>query len=229
MKTLVIIPAYNEEACIVSTIEKLKKDAPWADYVVVNDCSTDSTQEVLERNDINHISLRNNLGIGGAVQTGYKYALANNYDVAVQIDGDGQHDTVYLKDVVSLIESNDADIVIGSRFITKEGFQSSFFRRMGIGLLNFWIRLFCGAKITDCTSGYRAVNRKFISLYADDYPVDYPEPEAIVMAKICGARIKEKPVVMKERITGKSSIRPVHTIYYMSKVMISIIVCRLRF
>lgn len=227
MRVLVIIPAYNEQECIVNTINKLNKDYPQADYIVVNDCSKDSTEDILLSNGKNFVSLGSNLGIGGAVQTGYKYALNNNYDIAIQIDGDGQHNTEYLSAVIEPILKGDADVVIGSRFIEKKGFQSSFFRRLGINILNFFIFICTGLKITDCTSGYRAVNRRFIEQFATDYPYDYPEPEAIVMAKLKKARIKEVPVIMNERESGVSSIRPIHSLYYMVKVSLSIFICRL--
>lgn len=226
MKILVIIPAFNESESILNTINKLKVDYPLADYLVINDCSTDETKDILLKNKCNFISLPINLGIGGAVQTGYKYALRNNYDIAIQIDGDGQHDTAYLKDVIKPIEEDVCDIAIGSRFINKEGFQTSAARRLGIKLLDFLILINAKVKITDCTSGFRAVNRKYIEMYANDYPIDYPEPEAIVMASLNGARINEIPVVMKERQAGSSSIRPIHSLYYMIKVSLSIIICR---
>lgn len=226
-KILVIIPAYNEQECISNTIEKLKNDCPWASYIVVNDCSKDNTVNILDNNRYSYLSLGSNLGIGGAVQTGYKYALLENYDIAIQIDGDGQHDTAYLKDVIKPICDGECDIAIGSRFIDKKGFQSSFFRRLGINLLNSCIFITTGFSIKDCTSGFRAVNKEFIKLYASDYPIDYPEPEAIVMALMNGARIKEIPVVMKERSGGQSSIRPIHSLYYMIKVSLSIFICRI--
>lgn len=230
-KILVIIPAYNEAESIASVIEKLHTDCNNADYevnyVVINDCSKDRTKEVLQRIDANYINLTINLGIGGGVQTGYKYAMANGYDIAVQIDGDGQHDTVFLNDIVQLIIDDQADIVIGSRFIDKKGFQSTCTRRLGISLLSWLIRLCCGARVLDVTSGFRAVNRQYIALYAAEYPVDYPEPEAIVRASMDGARIKEVPVIMKERETGESSISFGKSIYYMIKVSLAIIICRL--
>lgn len=227
MKVLVIIPAYNEEACIKKVIEKLQKDCPEVDYLVVNDCSTDKTADVLEAYDANYVSLPLNLGIGGGVQTGYKYALKYGYDVAIQIDGDGQHDTSYLMDVIKPIEQNQADIVIGSRFIEKKGFQSSGMRRIGIRFLSKLIYLCCGASVHDATSGFRAVNQKYIKLYANEYPTDYPEPEAIVRASLEGARVAEVPVIMKERESGKSSIYAWRSVYYMIKVSLAIILCRL--
>lgn len=227
MKVLVIIPAYNEEETILRVIEKLKKDCERADYIVINDCSTDSTLRKLEEAGASYLNLPLNLGIGGGVQAGYKYALKNGYDIAVQIDGDGQHDTAYLDEVIAPIESGEADIVIGSRFITKEGFQSSGMRRVGIKFLSTLIHMCCGTKVQDVTSGFRAVNRRGIRLYAKEYPVDYPEPEAIVKASVSGLRIKEMPVVMKEREAGESSISPFKSVYYMIKVSVAIVICRI--
>lgn len=223
MKVLVIIPAYNEAESIVSVINKLKEDCPMVDYVVVNDCSKDNTISVLQEVQAQYLNLPHNLGIGGGVQTGYKYAYQNNYDIAVQIDGDGQHDTLYLNDVLQPLMNDEADIVIGSRFITKEGFQSSRMRRLGINFLSVLIKICCGTKVYDVTSGFRAINKNYIKYYAEDYPTDYPEPEAIVVASLNGARIREIPVVMKERETGTSSISVRKSIYYMIKVSLAII------
>lgn len=227
MKILVIIPAYNEEDSILKVVEQLGKDYPQADYVVINDCSKDNTLKVLQNNDLNYVNLPMNLGIGGGVQTGYKYALAYDYDIAIQIDGDGQHDTTYLKDVLTPLLKGEADIVIGSRFIDKEGFQSSRLRRMGIHFLSNLIYICCGTKVHDVTSGFRAVNKTYIQSYAAHYPQDYPEPEAIVESALQGARIKEVPVIMKERKSGTSSIHAWRSLYYMIKVSIAIIICRL--
>lgn len=227
MKILVIIPAYNEQDSIINVINKLKNDCPRADYVVINDCSKDNTLSVLKENNTNFVNLPINLGIGGGVQTGYKYALENGYDIAIQIDGDGQHDTAYLDKVIAPIEEGVADIAIGSRFIDKEGFQSSGMRRAGIKFLSALIKICCGTKVRDVTSGFRAVNRKYIKMYANDYPTDYPEPEAIVQASVDGARIAEVPVIMKERETGQSSIYAWKSIYYMIKVSLAIIICRI--
>lgn len=227
MKILVIIPAYNEQDSIINVINKLKNDCPRVDYVVINDCSKDNTLSVLKENNTSFVNLPINLGIGGGVQTGYKYALENGYDIAIQIDGDGQHDTAYLDKVIAPIEEGVADIAIGSRFIDKEGFQSSGMRRAGIKFLSALIKICCGTKVRDVTSGFRAVNRKYIKMYAYDYPTDYPEPEAIVQASVDGARIAEVPVIMKERETGQSSIYAWKSIYYMIKVSLAIIICRI--
>ena len=226
-KVLLIIPAYNEEESLRSLIEEIKAVCPEVDYLVVNDCSSDDTERLLEELGANYITLPCNMGIGGAVQSGYRYAAQNGYDIAIQIDGDGQHDVRFVKDMVKLIEDKQADVVIGSRFIDKEGFQSSQARRIGIRILSMLIRLMCGAKVKDVTSGFRAVNRRFIELFAENYPDDYPEPEVIVTAKLYGAVIKELPVVMRERTTGKSSINLKRSIYYMIKVGLAIIICRI--
>lgn len=227
MRKLIIIPAYNESECIKNTVDNIVNKAPDFDYVVINDCSKDNTKEILETNRMNYVSGPINLGIGGAVQIGYKYALNNGYDIAIQMDGDGQHDVEYVRRLTDLIESGEADIVIGSRFIEKQGFQSSGMRRFGIKFLSGLIRLVCGTKVHDVTSGFRAVNRKYIELYAKEYPTDYPEPEAIVKASLTGAVIKEAPVIMKERETGISSITPFKSMYYMVKVSLAIILCRI--
>lgn len=229
MKTLIIIPAYNEAENIERVVENLKNNYPQYDYIVINDCSTDSTAEICKKNGYNYLSLPCNLGIGGGVQTGYKYALENNYDIAVQMDGDGQHDPEFLDDLTEKIKNGQADVCIGSRFITKEGFQSSGMRRFGIGFLSSLIKLCCKAEVKDVTSGYRAVNRRFIEIYSKNYADDYPEPEAIVSAKLYGARICEIPVVMKEREGGVSSISPLKSVYYMIKVSLAILFYRITF
>lgn len=227
MKTLIMIPAYNERNTLKALIDDISVKCPEADYVVINDCSSDDTEEVLRDMGATYVSASVNLGIGGAVQTGYRYAAQNGYDIAIQVDGDGQHDVAYVKDMVSLIESGEADVVIGSRFIEKEGFQSSGARRMGIRFLSGLIRVMSGTKVKDVTSGFRAVNRHYIEVFADSYPDDYPEPEVVVISALSGARIKEIPVIMRERTDGVSSINMKKSVYYMIKVSIAIILCRI--
>lgn len=227
MNAIVIVPAYNEENSILEVVSKLKEDCPEVDYVVINDCSEDLTVSVLKENRLNYINLPINLGIGGCIQTGYQYALLRGYDIAIQIDGDGQHDTKYLRDMIRIIEMGGADIVIGSRYIEKKGFQSSKARRMGISFLSGVIFLLTRVKVFDVTSGYRAVNHEYIELFAKVYAADYPEPEAIVEAALRKARIKEIPVMMKEREHGESSINSVRSLYYMLKVTLSLILCRI--
>ncbi len=226
-KVLVIIPAYNEGESIVKTVNALKNCGTKVDYIVINDCSTDNSEQILREKGFNYVSLPLNLGIGGGVQCGYKYALENGYDIAIQHDGDGQHDPKYLNEVIKPLVDGEADIVIGSRFIEKSGFQSSASRRAGIKILSSLIKLVCGIRVLDVTSGYRAVNRKYIEFYANNYPSDYPEPEAIVAANLNGAKILEVPVVMKERENGTSSINLKRSVYYMIKVSLAIIICRL--
>lgn len=227
MSVLIMIPAYNESKNIVAVVEKIKRDVPNADYIIINDCSKDNTLQICKEHHYQYLDLPLNLGIGGGVQTGYLYALENDYDIAIQIDGDGQHDTAYIQKVIEPIEQGKADVVIGSRFINKEGFQSSFMRRFGINFLSRLIRICCGANIKDVTSGYRAVGKRMLQRYAYDYAQDYPEPEAIVMAALHGATIMEVAVVMKERMGGESSISGFHSIYYMIKVSLAIIIYRL--
>jgi glycosyltransferase involved in cell wall biosynthesis len=229
MKTLIIIPAYNEEENIEKVVADIKAKCPECDYLIVNDCSADTTGDICDKNGFNHIDLRCNLGIGGGVQSGYIYALRNGYDCAVQIDGDGQHDPAFIPEIIKPIYEGSADVVIGSRFIEFEGFQSSGMRRFGIGFLSLLIRIVCGARVKDVTSGYRAVNRRFIEIFSKDYADDYPEPEAIVAAKLYGGKILEKPVVMRERAGGVSSISPFKSVYYMIKVSLAILLYRITF
>lgn len=237
VKVLIIIPAYNEEESIADVIEHLTSqlmagtlDARLSvDYLIINDGSRDSTLEICDKRHFQYLNLPINLGIGGAVQAGYVYAVRNGYDIAVQMDGDGQHDIVYLGDMLKPLLEDEADIVIGSRFLEKEGFQSSITRRMGIKVLSLLIRLTTGKKIMDVTSGYRAVNKRFIRIYSNDYPTDYPEPEAIVTAIMNRGRIMEVPVQMRAREGGSSSITFGKSVYYMIKVTLAILVCRLSY
>lgn len=222
MKTVIIIPAYNEAGNIENVIKDIRENFPEADHIVINDCSTDNTVEVLRRIGANYISLPVNLGIGGGVQTGYIYARDAGYDIAVQFDGDGQHDAGYLKSLIAPLENGEADIAIGSRFIEKEGFQSTAMRRFGISFLSGLIRNMCGVSVRDVTSGMRAANRKMIELFAQNYAQDYPEPEAILQAGLAGARIVEVPVRMRDRMSGESSISPAKSVYYMIKVTLAI-------
>lgn len=228
MKKLVIIPAYNEEESIVETVKDIKENAPDFDYVVINDCSKDDTLAICRQNQINVLNLPINLGIGGAVQTGYLYAYNNGYDVAVQFDGDGQHDASYLDKMASVMAEENADMVIGSRFIEKQGFQSSGIRRVGIRYFAFLTKVLFGKKITDATSGMRMCNRKVIELFVKDYPRDYPEPETVcrLLRKKC--KVVEIPVIMRERSAGVSSISMKKSIYYMIKVSLAIFIERLR-
>lgn len=227
MKVLVIIPCYNEEENIVRVVERLQKTYPRADYLIVNDCSTDQSEAILLQQSYNHLSLPVNLGIGGCVQSGYLYAVQNGYDITVQMDGDGQHNPAYLVDVIAPVENGEADMCIGSRFITKEGFQTSSTRRLGINILSGVIHLLTGSRVKDVTSGFRACNKDLTAFYARHYAQDYPEPEAIIAGFMNGYRISEVPVVMEERLGGVSSISPLKGAYYMIKVGLSLLLYRL--
>ena len=228
MKKLIIIPAYNESESIENTVRDIIENAKDFDYVVINDCSKDNTREICEKNGFNIVNLPINLGIGGAVQTGYKYALQNGYDVAVQVDGDGQHDPAFLEKMAEVLVVENQDMIIGSRFIDKAGFQSSVMRRIGIKYFMVLIKLVTGKTITDPTSGLRMINRNIIELFAENYPKDYPEPEGVVFALKRGMKVKEIPVVMRSRQGGVSSINPKKSVYYMIKVSLAIILERLR-
>ena len=229
MKCLLIIPAYNEADNIEKVVNSIVQDYPQYDYIVVNDGSKDDTEGICLKNGYQVLNLPINMGIGGAVQTGYCYARDNDYDIAVQIDGDGQHDVSFLAEMIRLIEENKADVVIGSRFVEKEGFQSSQMRRIGINFLSNLAWILTGVRVKDITSGYRVINQKFIKIFAEDYPSDYPEPEAMVIAAVHGGKIREYPVVMRERENGESSITLKKSVYYMIKVTLAMLIRRLSF
>lgn len=228
MKKLVIIPAYNEQGGIEKTVRDILEHAPDFDYVIVNDCSTDRTLEICKKNGYCVLDLPVNLGIGGSVQTGYMYAFRCGYDVAVQFDGDGQHNARYLNDMADKLENERLDMVIGSRYIKKEGFQSSGIRRIGIRYFTGMIRLVTGKKITDPTSGMRMASRDVIEMYAKNYPKDYPEPESVVAALKAGKKVGEIPVRMNAREEGVSSISPRKSVYYMIKVSLAILIAAVR-
>lgn len=230
MRVLMIIPAYNEEESIFDTVTSIvnyrKKVDFDLDYVVINDGSTDKTKQILEENHFNAVHLVMNLGIGGAVQTGYKYALEHDYDVAVQFDGDGQHDIESLSDLLEPIRKNEADLVIGSRFVgdVKSEFQTTFMRRFGIGVISNLIKWTTGQRVLDTTSGYRLADKAIIKQFAKRYPIKYPEPETIVHILKRKYKVVEKPANMFERTGGVSSITPIKSIRYMIEVCSSILI-----
>ncbi len=228
-KTLIIIPAYNEGDNIEKVVDNLITNFPQYDYVIINDGSTDHTKKVCRDRGYEVLNLPINMGIGGAVQTGYRYARENDYDIAVQIDGDGQHDVGFLENMIRCMNEEQADCVIGSRFVEREGFQSSGLRRIGIRFLSFLGWVLTGVRVRDITSGYRLVNRRFIQIFAQDYPTDYPEPEAMVIAAVHGGRIREYPVVMRDRENGISSITLKKSVYYMFKVTLAMLIRKLSF
>lgn len=228
MKSIVIIPAYNEEKSIVKTVQDIRENAPEFDYVIINDCSTDQTLSICREHALHVLNLPINLGIGGAVQTGFVYACKYGYDFAVQFDGDGQHDACYLTKMRDYMIKHQADMLIGSRFIEKEGFQSTGLRRFGIRYFSALIRILTGRKITDPTSGMRMINRDVLSIYSESYPKDYPEPESVVAIINRGKKVMEYPVIMRERMEGTSSISPLKSVYYMIKVSLAIFLEMLR-
>lgn len=232
LNVALIIPCFNEEDTVSRLFSEIKAtsfpEGIMVTPVFINDCSTDRTRDVLMQHGMTFIDLPVNLGIGGAVQTGYKYALRNGYDVAVQMDGDGQHPPEELYKILKLISSGEADVAIGSRYLTGEGFQSSSLRRTGIGYFKWLNQKLVGVTVFDSTSGYRALNRKALELVSEYYPDEYPEPEAIVLYALNGLRIKEAPVLMRERQGGRSSIRAHKTVYYMFKVTLGIIFLYIR-
>lgn len=216
-RSLIIIPAFNEEASITDTVKSVEALKEF-DYIVINDGSKDKTLEILEKNQFNYLDLPVNLGIGGAMQTGYKYALRNNYDYAIQLDADGQHNPKDLKKLIDEIETKNYDMVIGSRFVEKTAYKGSFIRRLGIFYFYKLIHVLTGNKVTDPTSGYRIVNKKIIKEFSEYYPQDYPEVEVVVDLAKKGYKINEIRVDMNARQGGVSSITPIKSIYYMIKV-----------
>lgn len=221
-RVLIVIPAYNEADNIVDTVNGVVDKG--YDYIVVNDGSRDETLKVCRENNLNVLDLPMNLGIGGAVQAGHKYAQRFGYDIDIQLDGDGQHDPSYLDALIDEVIAG-SDLVIGSRFVEKtNGFQSSFMRRIGITWLSAILKVCTGKRVCDPTSGFRACGRRAIDLFCDSYPVDYPEPESIAVAIKNGLTVKEVPVEMRERQGGVSSIGGLSSVYYMVKVSLAIII-----
>jgi glycosyltransferase involved in cell wall biosynthesis len=223
-RILVIIPAYNEESSVGRVVEKVHAHLPQGEVLVVNDGSTDLTSEKARASGATVLDLPFNLGIGGAMQAGYQYASQRGYDIAVQVDADGQHDPKEIAKLLKALEEKKIDVAIGSRFIGDSEYTSSFMRRIGITIFSGVISMTVGQKITDPTSGFRATNRKAIQLFASDYPQDYPEPEAVILLHQCRLKIEEVPVVMSERYSGESSITKIRSIYYMVKVLLAIFV-----
>ncbi|HET7318838.1 MAG TPA: glycosyltransferase family 2 protein [Nitrospirota bacterium] len=224
MKTLIIIPAYNEEASIPGVIRDLREYVPMVDVLVVNDGSRDGTSRLARSMGVKVLDLPFNLGIGGAVQAGYLYALQNGHDIAVQFDGDGQHCACEVKKLLDPVEAGRVDFVVGSRFLASGEYRTPIFRRLGIGIFSIVLSRILGIKITDSTSGFRAGNRRVIEFFARTYPDDYPEVESLVLLHKMNMRIEEVPVAMRERTGGKSSITPVRSAYYMTKVLMAIFI-----
>ncbi|MBU5670818.1 glycosyltransferase family 2 protein [Paenibacillus brevis] len=227
MKILIIIPAYNEEASISSVIADIRQHVPDADIVVVNDGSRDRTEQLAEAAGARVLTLPYNVGIGGGMQTGYIYAQRMGYDVAIQMDADGQHPAKELPKLIAEIGAY--DLVIGSRYTETTSYRSSRMRRLGMLFFSGLVTLVTGQRFTDTTSGFRAAGRKAIDLYARYYPIDYPEVESIVYLKRSGCRIAEVSTEMHRRKAGRSSITPWKSVYYMVKVTLAVLMSAMRY
>jgi glycosyltransferase involved in cell wall biosynthesis len=223
-KVLVIIPAFNEEGSIMRVIEGVRITLPQSTILVVNDGSKDLTSKKARDYGAMVLDLPFNLGIGGAMQAGYKYAYEKGYDIAIQVDADGQHDPKEIPKLLHTLTEKEVDMVIGSRFIGESEFKSSMIRRVGISMFSKVISTIARQKITDPTSGFRAANRKAIQLFASNYPQDYPEPEAVVLLHQCHLKMEEVPVGMNKRYSGESSITKIRSVYYVVKVLLAIFV-----
>ena len=225
MRRVALVPAFNEEANVGRVIDEIRAFDPSLDVVVVDDGSYDRTAEVAQEHGAAVVRLPFNLGIGGAVQTGFRYAFEHDYDLAVRIDGDGQHDASQLDRILAPVVADEADIAVGSRFAgDRDGYRSSRSRRVGIRLLAWVVSRIVGRRVTDTTSGFQALNRRAIELFAHDYPHDYPEVEATIMVSRHRLRSVEVPVSMRERVGGRSSITALRSVYYMVKVLLAIFV-----
>ena len=222
LRRVAIVPAYNEEGSVGRVIDELREFDPGLVVVVVDDASTDRTASVAHARGAQVVRLPFNLGIGGAVQTGFRYAWEHGFDLAVRVDGDGQHDPRELSAVIAPVLAGEADVAVGSRFIGGAGYRSSRSRRIGIRLLAAVVSGLTRQRITDPTSGFQAANRHGIRLFAADYPHDYPEAEATVMVFKHRLRLREVPVAMRARESGRSSITALRSVYYMVKVLLAI-------
>lgn len=229
MKTLVIVPAYNEAKNIGKVIGEIKQEEPNFDILVIDDGSTDNTTFAAQNSQkATVITLPHNLGIGGAVQSGFKYAERNNYEIIIRVDGDGQHRADEIKRIVGPVLSKEADLVIGSRFLKKDRSYPSLVRRIGQTIISFLISIIIREKISDSTSGFRCYSRNLITLFNKYYPSDYPEPEEIIFLKKNKFKIKEVAVSVKNRVEGNSSLTAIKSIYYMIKVILAIFISVLR-
>jgi len=222
MKTLVIIPVFNEEETLRGVIVGIRSYLSQADVLVVNDGSTDSTGNIAREEEVLVLEHPYNMGIGATMQTGFLYALRSGYDIAIQVDGDGQHHPEFLPSLVRPLLEGHCDLVIGSRYLSDGGFKSTLPRKLGITFFRSLVWIFTGKRVTDPTSGFRAMDRKTLELFSEEYPTDYPEVEALISAYNKGLHFQEIPVTMRNRQGGASSIGILSALYYMVKVTLSI-------
>jgi glycosyltransferase involved in cell wall biosynthesis len=226
---IAVVPAWNEAGAIGAVVEEIGRVDPEIVVVVVDDASTDDTAAVAEAQGAVVLRLPFNVGIGGAVQTGLRYARDEGYELAVRLDGDGQHDAGEIPKILAPLDAGEADVVIGSRFVDANGnYRPPFARRMGIRVFARLVSLLGGQRVTDTTSGFTALNRAGIELFAAEYPHDYPEVEATLVALRSGLRLAQVQVQMRERVAGTSSITFVRSLYYIVKVMLALLVASLR-
>jgi glycosyltransferase involved in cell wall biosynthesis len=224
LRSIAIVPAYNEASSLATVIDEIRSVDPDLEVVVINDASTDGTARVAVAAGVPVVHLPFNVGIGGAVQTGYKYALEHGFELAIQIDGDGQHDPSEIGSVVAPILDGRSDLVVGTRFVKGGGYRGTRLRRVGIRIFAAIVSLMVGQRVSDTTSGFRAVNRRALRLFAAEYPQDYPEVESIVLLSRHGLRMVEVPVQMRVRETGASSITTLRSGYYMIKVLLALFI-----
>jgi glycosyltransferase involved in cell wall biosynthesis len=228
LRRVAIVPAYNEEGSIGAVVDEIRAVDADMEVVVIDDGSRDRTAEAAEAKGARVLRLPFNLGIGGAVQTGYRYAHEQGFDLALRVDGDGQHDPSWFAVLAKPVLDGHADVAVGSRFIGRKGYRSSRSRRQAIRILAWTVTVLVGGRVTDPTSGFQVANRRGIALFAGDYPHDYPEVEATVLVAKAGLRRVEVPVEMRERSAGRSSIGTVRSVYYMVKVMLAVLVAVFR-
>jgi len=221
-RILAIVPAYNEEGAIKKVVEEIQSVQPHIDIVVIDDGSTDRTVDIARNAGARVISLPFNLGIGGAVQTGFKYAAERAYEAAVQVDGDGQHEPDQIPILLKALDKPGTDVVLGSRFLEAGGYKTSMVRQIGVRIFMLINSILLKKRITDNTSGFRAYGKRAIAFLASNYPYDYPEPESVIILERNGFSIEEVPITMRQRETGRSSISAVRAVYYMVKVLLAI-------
>lgn len=227
-QVLILIPAYNEAGAIGQVVDEVKRHWPSVDLLVISDGSTDATAAIARSRGAIVLELVQNLGIGGAVQTGYRYAQRHGYQVAIQIDGDGQHDVRELAPLLAAVLEGEVDLAVGSRYVTETGYRGDKSRRLGSWLLAQWVRLMIGQLVHDPTSGFRVAGPRAVALFAEEYPVDYPEVETLVLLRRKGFTVREWPVKMRPRMAGRSSITPFKSVEYMVKVGLAVFIQSLR-